>query len=177
MRTLFLVFYINPYNHSISLIFTFIAKQIDCMHNTSSYLFRRSLLLLWLGFSALMTQAQGVDFFSTQPEIFIQEFTNVLRQARSARASDALATFESQWNGAFSDEEKAQLITQVNIMVSKRFRTDPDLVNYAWLYAHLRQGDVKVKIRPQQFLEVSFQVITELRAKRTMKLFAVLAQH
>ena len=121
------------------------------------------------------TLAQGVNFFDTDPAIFIQEVTNVLNQSKNSRGQAAAAAFEPLWvSGEISEEDKTELITQVNIMISKRYRTVPDLANYVHIYSQLRSGSAYVKIRPGEFLETTRSCILDLEAERVGKYLAVL---
>ncbi|MCB0843380.1 MAG: hypothetical protein KDE26_09020, partial [Bacteroidetes bacterium] len=133
------------------------------------------LCLLHLGFGLF---AQGVSFFSTEPDQFIQEFTTNINQAKGDLGPQASALLTPLWNsGDISDEEKEQFITQVNIMVSKQFRSGTDLANYALIFGHLKTGDSYVKIRPSEFLDVTMQSIVSLETKRTQKYLKVMRDY
>ncbi|RMG55434.1 MAG: hypothetical protein D6722_27790 [Bacteroidetes bacterium] len=129
-----------------------------------------SLCGLWLpGIS------QGVNFFSTEPAVFIQEFTNVLNQTRNERGQAAATAFQPFWNSAdLSDDQKNRIITQVNIMVSKRYRTVPDLANYALVAAALGSGTAEVDIPLLDFLNVSMEAIVNLKPEQVGKYLRVL---
>ncbi|MEM7655215.1 MAG: hypothetical protein AAF399_03735, partial [Bacteroidota bacterium] len=119
--------------------------------------------------------AQGVSFFDTEPTTFIQEFTQILNQSKSERGRDAAVAIQTAWgNPEMTDEEKAIFITQVNIMVSKRYRTSPDLANYAKVYAMLKAGTTHVKIRPSEFLETTQECVFNLEPERVGKYLSVL---
>ena len=131
--------------------------------------------LLFFGFGLF---AQGVNFFSTEPDQFIQEFSSNLNQAKGELGSQASILLNSVWNtGDISDEEKEQFITQVNIMVSKKFRSGTDLANYALIFGHLKKGDSYVKIRPSEFMEVTMQTIVGLETKRAQKYLNVMREY
>ena len=137
-------------------------------------------LSLWLILGGLCgpSLAQGVNFFSTQPEVFIQEFVDVLNQSRNDRGREAALAIGPVWSsGTMSPETQAQIITQVNIMVSKRYRTAPDLANYALLISHLSGTTAQVKIPLADFLEVSMSCIVNLKPEQTGKYLRVMAEY
>lgn len=122
--------------------------------------------------------AQGVNFFSTDPPAFIQEFTSNLNQSKDEVGPRAGAALAAVWDsGEVTDEEKDQFISQVNIMVSKRYKSSPGLANYALIFASLKQGTSYVKLRPSEFLEVSLQTIADLDPERGQKYMKVLAEY
>lgn len=133
------------------------------------------LCLLLPGTSAI---AQGVSFFATEPDVFLQEFTNNLNQSKDELANRAATALTEVWNsGQVSAEEKELFITQINIMVSKRYKTTPGLANYSLIFASLKKGDSFVKIRPSEFQEVTMLVITNLDAVRGQKYLKVLSEY
>ncbi|MEZ4825316.1 MAG: hypothetical protein R3C61_03335 [Bacteroidia bacterium] len=133
------------------------------------------LCLLLPGASAI---AQGVSFFSTEPDAFLQEFTTNLNQSKDELGTRAATALAGVWNGGLvAPEEKEMFITQVNLMVSKRYKSTPGLANYALIFSSLKQGDSFVKIRPSEFLEVTMLVITDLDASRGQKYLKVLSEY
>ncbi|GAB4406391.1 MAG: hypothetical protein OHK0039_08100 [Bacteroidia bacterium] len=122
--------------------------------------------------------AQGVSFFSTQPEVFIQEFTNVLNQSRSERGREAATVLLPLWNsGQVTPEEQAQFIAQINIMVSKRFQTAPHLANYSLAFSRIKGGSTYAKIPVADFFAISLQCIDGLETERTAKYLRTLLEY
>ncbi|MDX2286576.1 MAG: hypothetical protein NW241_20585 [Bacteroidia bacterium] len=132
-------------------------------------------LLLWC-FAPLLLPAQGVNFFSTDPARFLQEFSGVLIQSRSEAARQASDAFSAVWAAAPPDLQ-AQVITQVNLMVSKRLKPGTDMALYAQCFALLQSGSAAVKVPMDDFLEVSMQCITDLEPQRASKYFRSLAEY
>lgn len=142
-----------------------------------SNLIIRTGLILCLLFSIQGGIAQ-VSFFDTDPAIFIQEFASELNQSKSPTGSDAGMNLQMVWNGGdMTEEEKTEFITQVNIMVSKRFHTAPDLSNYAMIFTWLKQQTQYVKIPVQDYLQTTRSCILELEKERTSKYLRVLAEY
>lgn len=138
----------------------------------------RSGIFLCFLFSLSNVFAQGVSFFDTDPATFIQEFTQELNQSKSPKASQAATAIQAVWNaGDMSEEEKTEVITQINIMISKRFHTSPDLANYALVFSGLKNKDQYVKIPLQDFLQTTRSCILELEKDRTSKYLRVLADY
>ena len=143
-----------------------------------SNLIARIGMILCLLYSIQGAVAQGVNFFDTDPAVFIQEFSSELNQAKHPLAGSAATGLQTIWDsGQLSEEEKTEVITQVNIMISKRFHTAPDLVNYAMILSWLKQGDQFVKIPLQDFLQTTRSCILELEKNRTAKYLRVLAEY
>ncbi|MEM6805149.1 MAG: hypothetical protein AAF696_27380, partial [Bacteroidota bacterium] len=128
-----------------------------------------SSLLSFLFFSQGLL-AQGVDFFSTNPDEFIQEFTKTLGEENNALASRASTEISNLWSeGQMSDLEKPQFIETLNKLVDKRMRTAPDLANFTLLYGHFKKKDSHVKISVENFLEVTEASLKELNKEQVSK--------
>ena len=122
--------------------------------------------------------AQGVDFFSSDPAKFIQEFTNALNQEKGELGNRAANAISPLWtSGGMQDEEKTQFIELTNIMVSRRLRTSPDLSNFALIYSQLKMKSSYVQLDPRVFMEVSKQAAVELEPARSGKFFRVLLNY
>ena len=119
--------------------------------------------------------AQGVDFFSTDPTKFIQEFTNALNQEKGELGNRAANAISPMWtSGSMQDTEKAKFIELTNIMVSRRLRTSPDLAHFALIYSQLKMKSAYVELEPSVFMDVSKQAAIELEPARSGKFFRVL---
>jgi len=132
-----------------------------------------SVCVLWL----LISQSfgQGVSFFTDNPDAFIAEFSNELNQNGAEigrQGADLLGTVWS--SGQISIEERETFIQVVNIMVSKRFSTAPDLSIFALTYAKLFTNTSYVKLPANDFLSVTRDCVFELDPKRTSKYLRVM---
>lgn len=116
--------------------------------------------------------AQGVDFFSTEPEEFLTEFSKTLNQENNSVAIRASNDLNAIWNsGQMSDLEKPRFIEVINKMVEKRINTSPALANFTILYAHFKKKDTRIKIPVENFLEVTEQSLTEIKKEQVGKYF------
>ncbi|TAE46907.1 MAG: hypothetical protein EAZ89_19080 [Bacteroidetes bacterium] len=132
----------------------------------------RIVLLLFICASGSPAFAQGVSFFATDPAKFITEFVNVLEQTKNEKGRIAATEAQALWSsGRLSPQEQEQFITQINLMVSRKLRTVPDLANYAMVVSALKNDASHVKVSPSQFWDVSLQVITSLEPGRCSRYF------
>ncbi|MEL6852400.1 MAG: hypothetical protein AAFP92_28090, partial [Bacteroidota bacterium] len=116
--------------------------------------------------------AQGVDFFSTEPETFIQQFTQALQKERGELGGQAANLLSVAWQeGAFSEDEKAQLIDHVNRMVSKKAQTVPDLAYFAMIFTRIKKQDGYVLLSLPEFLVVNAVSLEKLAPKRLKKFY------
>lgn len=123
-----------------------------------------SLILLLSGMRTAF--AQGVNFFDTEPEKFLSEFTGLLNK-EGPKSRQAAADISTLWNGGtLSEEDKVTFITQVNIMVSKKYKTEGGLTNYAMALLQIMRDDNQIKIPNEEFFEVSMSCIFNLAPDR-----------
>lgn len=123
-------------------------------------------LILLLSGAYTHVFAQGVSFFDTEPDKFLQEFTGVLNK-EGPKARQAAAAISELWgSGVLSEEDKSTFITQANIMVSKKYKTAGGLTNYTLALFQVMQDGNKIKIANSQFFEVSMSCILNLAPDR-----------
>lgn len=136
-------------------------------------------MMMWLLLSGPGLQAQGgVSFFSTDPATFLTEFTTALQSDRNEAGKTAAAAFSPMWVGTqIGEDMKAQFITVANVMVSKRYRTVPDLSNLALVFAKIYSGEMAVKVDAPTFLGITMEVAVSLTPERGGKYLRNLAAY
>lgn len=128
------------------------------------------LCLVGLLFVGSKSRAQGVSFFSTEPSEFYQEFSTVLTNANDEKGREAAAMLASVWNDSTTTTEaKEAFISLVNIMVSKRYRTDQELAYFTTVYGLLRRGESYVRLELDDFMEITLQAVTTMERKRVTR--------
>ncbi|MDW3649115.1 MAG: hypothetical protein R8P61_18745 [Bacteroidia bacterium] len=116
--------------------------------------------------------AQGVDFFSTDPDEFLKEFTKTLNQENTEISLKASTELNNLWTGGqMSDLEKPEFIEVINKLVDKRMRTSPDLANFTLLYGHFKRQDTRIKIPLANFLEVTGESVKTIKKDQLSKFF------
>ncbi|MEL7534826.1 MAG: hypothetical protein AAFN10_26210, partial [Bacteroidota bacterium] len=128
------------------------------------------LCLVGLLFIGKQSRAQGVSFFSTEPSEFYQEFSTVLTNANDEKGREAAAMLASVWNDSTtSTTAKEAFISLVNIMVSKRYRTDQELAYFTTVYGLVSRGESYVRLEQKDFMEITLQAVTTMERKRVAR--------
>ncbi|MEO0473105.1 MAG: hypothetical protein AAF206_26050, partial [Bacteroidota bacterium] len=141
---------------------------------------KRLKALFFLCFALLIApHVRGqVDFFSTQPEIFIDEFTNVLNEAKGGKAQLAANAIRAVWTDSLADAASQEPFMRLaNIMVSQRHKSEGGLTFLALAYSQILKGDTYASINMEEFLAVTLQAVTSLEPKRSSKYLRVLSDY
>lgn len=97
---------------------------------------RSSGLIVWFLLLPALLMAQAADGFSEQPESFIRQFDELLRQttnkAQTDQANATMPTLIRLWNdGRFTAAEQSAIIETANLMRTERLRPYPHHMRFA----------------------------------------------
>jgi hypothetical protein len=98
-----------------------------------------------LAFNASIIKGQAIKSFSPEPEKFIQEvalvYDDVTNTKIKAEISRTLGVFFIAWDSTyFSEEEKALVIDDANMLIKRRLSTYPYLLRYFYIIGKLKNG-------------------------------------
>lgn len=134
--------------------------------------------LAWLLLALMSLRGQGVDFFDTDPAVFIKEYREVLTESRQDAAQEAGEAMTTLWNsGTMSAAEQETFIMLTNQLVSLRLPTHPSLTQFTETYIRLKQDRGTVHIPADRFLAVTAQCAERLSHQDVERYLQVLAQY
>lgn len=125
------------------------------------------MLIATLLFLGKQVFAQPAEQFPIDPAKFITEFVAKMNATRNNDAKDLMPLLQKQWNGdAYSEKEKSQVISQINVMLQKKSQLFPEVYYYARAIFLLKSQDTYIKFAPKEFFDVSEKCIKDMEARR-----------
>lgn len=123
-----------------------------------------------LAFSA---SAQVSAPLPEDPVEFVKELKKeISKYAATKDVEKFLKQFEENWeDGAFQEYEKGIFIRLTNRMISKKYRSYPDLFNFAKLFAALKSPEAFSQIPVDDVFEVADSCISNLERKPVLAYF------
>lgn len=137
----------------------------------------RFLLFITAFFAAFALHAQ-TESLPTDATAFLEALKTKINQTRSEEAQKAVQAFEFNWKGsAFSEQEKRQVIVQVNNLLAKKAQYSPDIALYIQATNLVKSNAVYVKLQPKDFFEVNEKAIKDMEVRRLRLYFKSLVEY
>ena len=135
------------------------------------------LLLITLLLATFTAHAQ-TESLPTGATAFLEALKTKLAQTRADDAQKAFQLFEFNWKGsAFSEQEKTQIISQVNSLLAKKAQYSPDISLYIQAVNLVKSNNVYVKLQPKDFFDVNEKAIKDMEVRRVRLYFKSLIEY
>lgn len=135
-------------------------------------------LLLLCAFLVAFSASAQTESLPTEAGAFLEALKTKINQTRVDDAQKAVQLFEMNWKGsAFSEQEKKQIMSQINSLLAKKAQYAPDISYYIQATNLVKSNAVYVKLQPKDFFDVNEKAIKDMEVRRVRLYFKSLIDY